>query len=271
MSKALRPEASHGYRGHNGPWVEQMFYTRWSAAQHRQGERFYLPVFWADCYFMHKQQEVQAFLDSLSTHIKYYTVTNLDGGFDRLQLVMPKGVDLLLFAASGRGDAMPNAIPVPLLRRELTPSGLPKVLDVSYQVNMFTHPLRSKVAEALKGIALILPCWLSGWETVLDRSVFAVCPRGDGVTSFRMFEALQVHTIPIYVWEDVECLPYKELIDWDEFAIVVEAKDIAKLPDLIAAADVPKMLKKLASVSHMFTYDYTVQYILDRVSSDQCH
>jgi hypothetical protein len=77
---------------------------------------------------------------------------------------------------------------------------------------MFTYqhnPLRSNLDEILKGIALQLPCCLTGWETVLDRSVFAVCPRGYSPTSFRLYEALQVHTIPIYVWEHVEYLPDK--------------------------------------------------------------
>jgi Exostosin family len=188
---------------------------RWSAVQHEQGERLYLPVFWSECHLNNQQMEARVSFDH-----------------PELQLVIPEGLYLLLFSAGGRGNSTLNAIPIPLLMKELHASGAPKILNVSYQVNMFTHPIRSNLAKLLKDVALILPCWLTGWETVLDRSVFAVCPRGYGQTSFRLFEALQVHTIPTYIWQELAWLPYAELIDWSEIAIVLEAKDMHKLPEL---------------------------------------
>jgi hypothetical protein len=45
---------------------------------------------------------------------------------------------------------------------------------------------------------------------------------------------------------------------WKEFAILKEAKDTSKLPDLIAAADVPKMQQLLSEVAHIITSDYTL-------------
>jgi hypothetical protein len=127
----LRPDNAFEYRGHSGPWVEHVFFAKWSSTERRPGERLYLPVFWADYYFSKKREEVQVFLDSLSTNIKNYTVINLDNGFDVLELVFPEGLDLMLFAASGGGNTTPDAIPVPLLKKELAPSGLPKALNVS--------------------------------------------------------------------------------------------------------------------------------------------
>jgi Exostosin family len=212
---------------------------------------------------------MQALLNSLDIHLRYFTISFVDRGLDWLHLTIPEGLDLLHFAAGGYGNSTPNAVPIPLLKKEFKPSGLPKLINLSYQGTM-SHPIRYELAEVLKPLALVLPYWESHWDVLLDRSVFVACPRGNGHTSFRLFEALQLHTIPIYVWHDVAWLPYTELVDWNEFAIVIESKDMHKLPELIASADVRKMQQRLSEVAHMFTTEYTVQYILDRINSDRC-
>ena len=40
----------------------------------------------------------------------------------------------------------------------------------------------------------------------MHESVFHLCPRGHGPTSYRLYEALQADTIPIYIWEHVRNL-----------------------------------------------------------------
>lgn len=44
---------------------------------------------------------------------------------------------------------------------------------------------------------------VGGWEALIQGSVFHLCPRGNGPTSYRLYESLQAGTIPIYVWEEV--------------------------------------------------------------------
>jgi hypothetical protein len=46
------------------------------------------------------------------------------------------------------------------------------------------------------------------WEELIRGSVFHLCPRGNGPTSYRLFESLQAGTIPIYIWEEVRLLPF---------------------------------------------------------------
>jgi len=41
------------------------------------------------------------------------------------------------------------------------------------------------------------------WEALIHGSVFHLCPRGNGPSSYRLYEALQADTIPIYIWEGV--------------------------------------------------------------------
>ena len=41
------------------------------------------------------------------------------------------------------------------------------------------------------------------WEALIRTSEFHLCPRGNGPTSYRMYESLQAETIPIYIWSEV--------------------------------------------------------------------
>lgn len=41
------------------------------------------------------------------------------------------------------------------------------------------------------------------WEDLIRSSHFHLCPRGNGPTSYRMYESLQAETIPIYIWAEV--------------------------------------------------------------------
>ena len=41
------------------------------------------------------------------------------------------------------------------------------------------------------------------WEALIRSSDFHLCPRGNGPTSYRMYESLQAETIPIYIWSEV--------------------------------------------------------------------
>ena len=59
---------------------------------------------------------------------------------------------------------------------------------------------------------------------LMSRSVFALCPRGYGRTSYRMYEALQLGCIPVYI-HDESWLPYADELDWREFAVLVPLAD----------------------------------------------
>lgn len=41
------------------------------------------------------------------------------------------------------------------------------------------------------------------WEALIHTSVFHLCPRGNGPSSYRLYESLQADTIPIYIWDEV--------------------------------------------------------------------
>ena len=266
----LRP-GPHSYAGYSGPWLENVFFEAWQRQPNEaSNSRLYLPIAWTDCLLKgNLREEMQAFLIRLNRAFSYYTVVQADMGFEHpgLLLRVPEHLDLVLYSAGGdlqRTNSHINVIPVPLLKEELEPVGIQKNIAVSSQ-GSGTHPLRQKLGEMYSKDFLILSP-STDWKTVLESSTFAISPRGFGATSFRMYEALQLGTIPVYIWEEQKWLPFEEIVDWNSFAIVVEASELSSLKEKIKSANVSAMQAQLLRHKHMFTYNFTVQYIVHHVS-----
>jgi len=68
----------------------------------------------------------------------------------------------------------------------------------------------------------------------LLQSDYGLCIRGDGNASTRLFETLSLGRIPVIL--DTECIfPFSDLVDYSAFSLKVDFRDIALLPDKIAA------------------------------------
>jgi hypothetical protein len=68
-------------------------------------------------------------------------------------------------------------------------------------------------------------------ENILE-SDFALCTRGWGNFSFRLYEALCLGRIPIFV--DTDCvLPAEDVIDWRSLCVWVDERDVAQLPTIV--------------------------------------
>lgn len=53
-----------------------------------------------------------------------------------------------------------------------------------------------------------------------------------------MYEALQLLTVPVYVWVDDKTLPYEEIINWNEIAVVLDGGELKHLRNRIDNFDV---------------------------------
>ena len=69
--------------------------------------------------------------------------------------------------------------------------------------------------------------YIENYRTTLCRSVFALCPRGYGKTSFRMYEAMQLGAIPVYIYDgDSPWMPFYPKLDWGEFCFSIRESQI---------------------------------------------
>lgn len=89
-------------------------------------------------------------------------------------------------------------------------------------------------------------------ETV--NSKFALAPRGYGRSSFRFFECFQLGTIPVYIWNDINWLPFQHIIDYTRLCIVIHIDQLHELESILLGVD-------SAAYLAMFEYYDTVKYL----------
>lgn len=61
---------------------------------------------------------------------------------------------------------------------------------------------------------------------------FILCPRGNGLSSIRLFEAMEAGRVPVIISDELQ-LP--QCVDWTACALQVPERDIARIPALLAA------------------------------------
>jgi hypothetical protein len=113
---------------------------------------------------------------------------------------------------------------------------------------------------------------MSSFIDITSNSKFGLAPRGYGNSSFRFFEIMQLGVIPIYVYDtdDINGLPYQELLDYSLFSIVIRIDKINELPsilNLISEEKYNQMLEELINVQHHFTPHGMCNYVIKYLES----
>mgnify|MGYP006131270373 CR=1 FL=1 len=101
-------------------------------------------------------------------------------------------------------------------------------------------------------------------ETTID-SKFALAPRGYGRSSFRFFECFQLGTIPIYIWNDHEWLPFMDCIDYTSICISIHISKINELESIlqnITEEQYSVMWDNYNKIKHLFTLEGMTQLII---------
>lgn len=208
----------------------------------------------------------------------YFTLVQHDDGI-RIQLPP----NTTVYGAGGTGD-----VPIPLIYED-TDRKLESFPKKSFQkkgivcsfVGSITHEVRQHLMNQLHQKP-----WFQhtvvGWTNQIDQgkqdsfvettrnSRFCLAPRGYGRTSFRFYEAFQLGSIPIYVWDDIEWLPYKEFLDYSKFCVSIHVSRVHELESILLGIDeakYEKMWREYEKIKHWFTLEGMTQYILERESA----
>lgn len=285
LGKQFRPATSVVYPPFkNGRYMEEYFYD-YAIAHRNQIETdfVYIPAFWTNIQIHPNFQRMK---DSFNILLKrayslipegtqFFTVVQADLG---VELVLPKNT--LVFGACF-GD-----IPLPLIYEDTTNrlSNISRVTDRSILASFVgtsnTHVLRQKMHHYLvrsEGFKFLskdqwtnaIPVDLANAfiETTLQ-SKFCLAPRGFGRSSFRFFEAMQLGCIPVYFWDDIEWLPYKDILDYSKFAVSIHSDDIYKTSEIlngISDEQYGEMLEEMQKVRHHFTLEGMSDYIVNKI------
>lgn len=233
-------EKPHSYGDfYSGPWIENYwistFKPRFEEAKDSAGLRGafgpYVPLFipWTDSWVNNKFHYPDGFVarlkELLRDDVLYITVVQSDQGLaGKCELhYMP---NVVVLSAGGFGH-----VAIPLLMGEHKPiaSESDKKTMFTFLGNTGSHKvLRRQMCADVQKFALShqlsneVCTKLENWEDVLSKSNVGLCPRGFGRTSFRLFETIQLGTVPWYVYDDVEWIPYRKLWNSIGFSSQIE-------------------------------------------------
>ena len=278
LGKQFRPSTSIVYPPFkNGRYMEEYFYEYFIKNEIKL-DRVYIPIFWTNIqnhpgFSQQKHNYERLLLGALKKMppgTKYFTVVQHDDG-PQLKMLG----DILIFGACT------GKIPLPLIYEDTNNTLLNrKPLDKKYVASFIgtnTHNVRLKMIHYLTKPDIFISTqkvWTDNVPQNLSElfiektleSKFCLAPRGYGRSSFRFFEAMLLNTIPVYFWDDIEWLPYKDVLDYSTFSISIQEKDIPNTYEILTSISDKKyasMLEELKKVRHYFTLDGMSQYLLN--------
>ena len=259
----------------NGLYLEEYFFNK----QQRENpilKRKYIPVKWTNFqiegWFQSKKQDMQQLLDEWlrnnPSENGYFTVVQYDDG---PLLNLPNNT-IIYGACSGN-------LPIPLIYQDInnTLTNIPKKSFSEKQIlcsfvgNITCNHIQPNVRAVMKHTLEKNPNFLfynsGGWKPSVNvdlqkkfvnitiSSKFALAPRGYGRGSFRFFECLQLGTIPVYLWNDIEWLPFKNEIDYNKLCISIHISQINELEKRLMSIcedEYNKLFEYYNQVKHFF-------------------
>jgi hypothetical protein len=273
------------YPPHQGwnPMIEERAYNFFSTKMELESDYIYIPIQWTSWHINpggEYGQNIQPLVDFCNGVIqkypdeKFFTIVQYDGG-----TLIPID-DCLIFGSSGNFNSPlgKNSVyePIPLLCDPH--SGTPKEIrqnKVGF-AGVETHPIRKKMYECLNGldgyeffINSHDPNRTQKFREILYNSVFALSPRGYGPASYRMYEAIQMQCIPIYI-SDEFWLPFSDVIEWDKVSLLINEDQIKSIPkkvdDLLESGKYQDMIDYGQQVYEKYlTWDGCLNTIANRI------
>jgi len=270
----------------NGLYIEEYF-LKYITEKNIITKRKYIPALWTnfqiESWFNNKKNNMQQILDNWisinSSENGYFTVVQYDDG----PLLKLPANTIIYGACSGN-------IPIPLIYEDIN-NTLDKYekkkfeqknILCSFVGNITSNNIQPNVRKILfekfihnKNFEMINS---GGWTPSVNKknqnifiektltSKFALAPRGYGRSSFRFFEIFKLGTIPIYVWNDINWLPFQDIINYEKLCIVVHISEIDKLEEKLISIDKEKyneMLKYYDEIKYLFDLEGMCNQIID--------
>lgn len=255
----FRPKHPFAYPGDNDTEFERWFMQNYKGVENG---RTYLPIMWTAYYCIADKNRnrtgaiasLQKFLDHLDKSKKYFTIVQYDDGI----LNKLGHLDIKVFSMSGK--PMDYALPLTCKDHEILKGDIKKTIPVSF-IGRNTHAIRSEILK------LKQPGWLISdrvrtmreFCTILAQSVFTLCPRGYGPTSFRIKEAMQYGSIPVYI-SDEFIEPHG--IDFNTYGVKITTDQVKDLSKILSEVNVTeKQLAVKEIYEKWFTFEANKQVI----------
>lgn len=269
-----------------GLYLEEYFLQKMKSENHVTNKK-YIPSLWTNFqienWFLHKKSEMQQKLDEWIINNPspsgYFTIVQYDDG---PLLKLPENT-IIYGACSGN-------IPIPLIYQDTnnTLINLPKKtfsdkpILCSFVGNITANQVfpnvRLVMFQEFHGNSNFKIINSGGWTPSVNQSLqqlfidttihskFALAPRGYGRGSFRFFECFQLGTIPIYIWNDIEWLPFQNKIDYSRLCISIHVSEVGKLENIllsISEAQYNEMFSYYNEIKHLFELEGMCKQIIE--------
>lgn len=274
----------------NGLYLEEYFLKK-VLDEKIELKRKYIPVLWTnfqiECWFNSKKDEMQTHLDKWlndnPSENGYFTIVQYDDG---PLLNIPKNT-IVYGACSGN-------VSIPLIYQDINNTLInvtkktfsEKQNLCSFIGNITSNHIKPNVREIIKNVFEKNPKFVfynsGGWtpsvnvdlqQKFIDITIdskFVLAPRGYGRGSFRFFECFQLGTIPIYIWNDVEWLPFKNVINYDKLCISIhisQINDLEKKLESITNQEYNNMFKYYYKIKHLFELEGMSEQIIKEINN----
>lgn len=272
----------------NGLYLEEYFLKK-IKEKNPNLKRKYIPTLWTNFqveeWFQSRKYEMQIIFDKWvqenPSEGGYFTIVQHDDG---PLLKLPKNT--IVYGACC-GD-----IPIPLIYQDINNTLMnfskktfsEKSILCSFVGNITSNNVQPNVREVMTKVLSNNNKFIfynsGGWtpsvnvdlqkkfiDITLD-SKFALAPRGYGRGSFRFFECFQLGTIPIYIWNDFEWLPFKNEINYKKLCITIHISQINNLEKILYSITEEKyneMFEYYNQIKHFFELEGMTDQILKEI------
>ncbi len=236
VSKIFQPRNILVYPPNNKQTFEEYFFDR-SIKEITNLNRIYLPIFWTNYYISKNYgngdiSELQNLINSLDKTKKYFTIVQYDDNI----LNNLNDLDILIFAQGGYGKYKNKTYPIPLNCQINNYDYDIKEKDIFCSfVGRKTHKIRDIIFDKFKnneGYFISESIDYESFKNIMNRSTFSMCPRGYGVTSFRICESLCNNSIPVYIYDEL-FLPFKDLFNFEDIGILIHKNELDKTHQIL--------------------------------------
>lgn len=232
-------KTNHNYPPGNFKVFEDFFLEKF-LSEESQLERIYLPIQWT-CFYISRNygnsnmDDLQIFLNSLPKDKKYFTIVQWDDGI----LNDVRHLDIKIFSSGGVGD-----YPIPLINSPHTKIERNRDIFGSF-IGMINgrHRIREKMYEILKDkkeYFISSSVGFNKFKETMERSIFSLCPRGYGKTSFRINESLNLGSIPVYIYDD-PWIPFNDKINFSDYGILIPESDLNDIDQILKSISTEKI------------------------------
>lgn len=265
-------KTNHEYPPNNKTIFEEYFYN-WFIENKPLTNKTYLPIFWTNYYISKGYatqdiSEINNFLDSIDKNKDYFTIVQWDDG-----IVNPFPYsNIYVFGQGGGGGKSSEELfngtigdyPIPLnCQSNPNIKTQNKDIFVSFIGVIYgrNNWIREKLHDNLKnknGYLFENSISYDAFSNVMSRSIFSLCPRGYGATSFRICEALQHESIPVYI-SDKPWIPFNDIINFNDYGVLIDSKDIEKIDEILKNISEEEIYKKLNLGKQIYNEYYSFE------------